>query len=83
MSEASTYDVQLSAVGTTPADLLTMAADPTYQGLERAVKDLTGREAPMTDWNLKLRRQGAADFRSLPADAVQELFLIINYTLEP
>jgi hypothetical protein len=30
---------------------------------------------------LKLRADGAADWRSLPPDAIEELFLIINYTV--
>lgn len=30
---------------------------------------------------LKLRRTGATDFHSLPADAVEEAFLIVNYTV--
>ncbi len=77
----TTYRVQLSPLGTTPAAQLPLAPDPTYQGLHRAFKDLTGSEVPLGAWTLKIQADGAADFRSLPADAIQELFLIVNYTI--
>lgn len=81
MKDGDTYKVQLSALGITPADLLPLSTDPTYQGLHRAFKDLTGSEINLGAWTLKLRLEGAADFKSLPEDAISELFLIINYTI--
>ncbi|MFE7077103.1 neuraminidase-like domain-containing protein [Streptomyces sp. NPDC057620] len=82
MEDGATYKVQLSPLGTRPADLLSLETDPTYQGLHRAAKDLTGNEVPFGTWTLKLQADGAADFKSLPADAIQELFLIVNYTID-
>ncbi|MFB4268328.1 neuraminidase-like domain-containing protein [Nonomuraea sp. GTA35] len=79
MHDAQPYEASLAPLG---AELLPLAAHPAYQGLHRAAKDLTGNEAPLTGWTLKVRRAGAADFRSLPADAIRELFLIVNYTVE-
>ena len=76
-----TFKVQLSPLGTTAADLLSLSTDPTYQGLHRAFKDLTGNEVDMNSWTLKIQVDGAGDFRSLPIDAIEELFLIINYTI--
>jgi len=78
---SATYNVLLSPLGNTPADLLSLSPDPTYRGLHRALKDLTGSEITFGAWMLKLQLAGAADFKSLPADAIQELFLIINYTI--
>jgi hypothetical protein len=78
---AATYDVQVAPLGTAEADLLTLGPDSTYRGLNRAAKDLTGHEVGLDGWTLKLRRHGTPDFRSLPAEAVQELFLVINYTV--
>jgi hypothetical protein len=79
--DGATYNVMLSPLGETSADLLSLAPDPTYHGLHRALKDLTGSEINFGTWTLKLQLAGAADFKSLPADAIQELFLIINYTI--
>ena len=81
MKDDATYKVQLSALGITPADLLPLSTDPTYQGLHRAVKDRTGSEINLGAWTLKLQLDAAADFKSLPADAIQEMFLVINYTI--
>jgi hypothetical protein len=78
---AASFQAMLSPVGSDPADLIPVAADPYYQGLHRGLKDLTGSEIGLRDWTLKLRRTGATDYRSLPPDAVEELFLVVNYTL--
>jgi hypothetical protein len=81
MKDGANYEVTLSPLGAEPGDLLTLPPDTTYQGLHRVAKDLTGSEVEMTGWTLKMRRAGAADFRSLPADAIDELFLIVNYVV--
>jgi hypothetical protein len=81
MRDGATYQVMLSPLGATPADFLSLSPDPTYQGLHRKVKDLTGSEIPLGAWTLKIKSDGAADFKSLPLDAIQELFLIVNYTI--
>jgi hypothetical protein len=81
MKDGATYKVMLSPpLGNTPSDLLSLSPDPTYQGLHRALKILAS-EIDLGAWTLKLQRDGTADFKSLPADAIQELFLIINYTV--
>lgn len=81
MKDSSTYRVMLSPLGSTPADLLSLSPDPTYQGLHRVLKDLTGSEIGLANWTLKLKLDGQVDFKSLSADAIQELFLIVNYTI--
>ncbi len=81
MKDTSTYKLMLSPLGITTGDLLTLLPDPTYHGLHRVLKDQTGSEINFGAWTLKLKLDGAADFKSLPADAIQELFLIINYTI--
>lgn len=81
MKDGADYKVQLSPLGTTPSDQLVLSPDPTYQGLHRALKDMTSSEINLGIWTLKLQLDGAADFKSLPEDAISELFLIINYTI--
>ena len=76
-----TFKVQISPLGAAATDLLPLVPNPTYEGLIRAFKDLTGNEVDLTSWTLKIRADGAADFKSLPGDAIDELFLIINYTI--
>jgi hypothetical protein len=75
------YKVMLSPLGSTPADLLTMPVDTVYQGLHHVLKDLTGSEVDLNTWTIKIREDGVGDFKSLPADAIEKLFLIINYTI--
>ncbi|MBL1098335.1 neuraminidase-like domain-containing protein [Streptomyces coffeae] len=82
MKDNSTYEVLLTPLGSGSADLLTLAPDPTYRGMHRAAKNLTGNEVAMTGWTVKIRKAGTPDFHSLPADAVDELFLILNYTVD-
>jgi hypothetical protein len=81
MKDGADYKVLLSPLGNAPADLLALAPDPTYEGLHRAFKDLTGSEINFGAWMLKIQPSGAADFKSLSADAIEELFLILNYTI--
>ncbi len=77
----ASYKAQFSPLGLTPVDLLTLAPDPTYEGLHRAFKDLTGSEIDLGAWTLKVRTDAATDFHSLPADAIEEMFFILNYTV--
>jgi hypothetical protein len=85
MKDGDTYEAMLSPLGITDADLLTLSPDGVYSGLHRDIKDLTGSEIDLGVWTLKLRKVEvpAADFKSLPTDAIQELFLIVNYTIAP
>jgi len=75
------FKVQLSPLGTATTDLLPLVQDPTYQGLHRALKDLTDNEIDLNSWTMKIQVYGASDFKSLPSDAIDELFLIINYAI--
>ena len=77
-----TFEVGLSPLGQTDADLLTVGADPTYTGLLRTTKDLTGAEIPLDGWTLKMRKDGATDFASLKPADVDAIYLIVNYVVE-
>jgi len=74
--------VMLSPLGNQDSNLLSLVnTDTTYKGLHRATKDLAGAEAELGSWTLKIKKDGVADFKSLPVDAIEELFLIVNYTI--
>jgi len=77
----NSFKVELSPLGTNEDDRLPLSQDPTYQGLHRAFKNLTGSEIDLNSWTLKIQEDSAADFKSLPSDAIEEIFLIINYTI--
>ncbi|HET9454498.1 MAG TPA: neuraminidase-like domain-containing protein [Gemmatimonadaceae bacterium] len=81
MKDGGSYKVLLSPLGTAAGDQLSLASDTAYTGMHRASKDLTGSEVAFGAWTLKLREESAADFKSLAPDAVDELFLITNYTV--
>ena len=76
------FEVALSPLGEADADLLSVGADPTYQGLLRSSKDLTGAEIPLDGWTLKMRKDGATDFASLKPADVDAIYLVINYFVE-
>jgi hypothetical protein len=61
-----------------PSEPLSLSLDPTFEGMHRVSKDLDS-EVELGTWRLKLQRDRAEDFKSLPADMIEELFLIINY----
>ncbi|HEU5173610.1 MAG TPA: hypothetical protein VFT96_02570, partial [Gemmatimonadaceae bacterium] len=81
MKDGGSYKVLLSPLGTAAGDQLSLASDTAYTGMHRASKDLTGSEIAFGAWTLKLREESATDFKSLAPDAVDELFLITNYTV--
>lgn len=81
MKDDANYKVQVSALGTSPSSLLNLTPDPTYARLDRAFKDLSSGTLALGDWTIKIQAKGASDFKSLPTDAISELFMNINYTL--
>ena len=81
MADGQTYEALLSPVGETPADVIRLAPLAEFGGLHHGAKDLTGAEVPFGPWTLSLRLDGAADFRSLPPEAIEDLFLAVNYVV--
>ncbi len=81
INDASTYKVMLSPIGTEASNLLSMSPDTTYEGMHRVLKDLTGAEISLGAWTLKVMPDGASDFKSLPPTAIEDMFLIVNYTI--
>jgi hypothetical protein len=75
------YKVMVSPLGNTDADLLDMTSDNLYQGLHHAAKELVGAEVDLNTWTIQIKEAGATDFRTLPSDAIEELFLIVQYTV--
>lgn len=49
------------------------------EGFHQAAKDLGDKD--LGTWSLKIQPDGAVDFKSLPVDAIEELFLIVNYKI--
>lgn len=81
MKDAQTYQVMLSPLGSDPSNWLALQPGTTYEGLDDVAKDLSGNEVALNSWTLKIKADGAADFTLLPADAIKELFLVLNYIL--
>lgn len=75
------FKVMLSPLGNANGDLLTLASGTEYQRLHNVSKDLTGSEVDLNTWTIKIKEDGEDNFKSLPADALEELFLIVNYTI--
>lgn len=76
------YSVHLSAPNTVEANVLNIESNESYGGLHAATKSLgTGSEITLSDWQLRIKQKDAANFSSLEADAITDLFLIINYSI--
>ncbi|RAJ08888.1 virulence plasmid A protein [Chitinophaga skermanii] len=81
-NSSKNYQVCLSPLGTQEADFLTMAPTESYGGLHFASKTLPqGTAININDWTMKIKEANASDFTSLPADAVMDVYLIINYSI--
>ena len=75
------YKVMVSPLGNTDANMLNLTVGTIYNGLHNNSRDLTGSEVNLNTWTIKIKESGVVDFKSLPPDAIQELFLIINYSI--
>jgi hypothetical protein len=80
-NNAQTYQVMLSPLGTEDADWISLGAGTAYPGLHSILVDRTGSEVDLNDWTVKIKRTASGDFKSLPADDIESLFLIVNYTI--
>ncbi len=81
-NSAKTYKVMVSPLGNADVDMLNLAIGTVYKGLHNDSKTLAaGNEVNLNTWTIKVKENGVADFKSLPPDAIQELFLIINYSI--
>ena len=76
-------DIELSPLSSHPtASLLTTNPSPAnrYPGFSEAVIDLT-QPVDLNTWTMQIRETGASNWHSLPVDAIQELFLVVNYSI--
>jgi hypothetical protein len=75
------YQVMLSPLGTGTTSWVKLETVSSYEGLLSKLVDRTGSEVDLNSWTLKIKPATADNFRSLPADAIEALFLIINYSI--
>lgn len=80
-NNAQTYQVMLSPLGTEAAEWINLGAGTAYPGLHSVLVDRTGSEVDLNNWTVKIKRSAGEDFKSLPADDIESLFLIVNYTI--
>jgi hypothetical protein len=76
--ELSPVDDNQSAV-TMP--IATSVSSSKYLGFSEASIDLTGQDVYLGTWTMKIRETAATTWDSLPADNIQELFVIVNYSI--
>lgn len=80
-------EIALSPLSNHPNfSLITTQPSPNnrYPGFSEAVVDLNaGQEVDLNTWTLQIREVGATTWDSFPADNIQELFLVVNYNINP
>jgi len=85
LADSGPYDVILTPplpVTTVLSLACDTGAQPTYGALHHAEQAApAGATYPLGQWTLKLCKQGAADFRSLAADEVRQLFMIVAFSV--
>jgi hypothetical protein len=84
LNEAADHELQLSPLPAGTSLTLTRDPSPTAQfGKWHHVRHPApqGTTYPLGDWSLKLRKAGAPDFRSVPADGIRALILILSFEL--
>lgn len=91
LADPGDYTLELARPGAA-ARTVTMQADPLLGGLHHfsdealAPPSAIGRAPaaePYPRWVVRLRRDGAADFRSLDPDEIEDLVLILRYEVTP
>jgi hypothetical protein len=91
LSDPGDYTLEITRPGASP-QTVTMSVDPTLGGLHAfsahplsPASDLgsTTTAGPPPAWTFKLRKAGAADFRSLTEAEIEDLVIILQYTVNP
>jgi peptidoglycan hydrolase-like protein with peptidoglycan-binding domain len=73
------YSVELTAPGG-PASTNAMNPDPAYGGRQRMSKDGFEAQAQLLgDWQMKIQRVDAADFKSLPPEELKNAYLVLGF----
>ena len=81
-SSGVSYGVELIPPGgpKSPATDNAMNPDPAYGGRQSMTKGGFAQQALLLgDWQLKIKRTGAADFRSLPPDDLRNAYLVLGF----
>lgn len=79
-AEGMSYSVELTPPAGPRSDNNALSPDPTYGGRQSMVKDGFGPQATILgDWLLKVQRAGAANFKSLPPEDIQNAFLVLGF----
>ncbi len=73
--------MQLTVPGAAAASTEVLAPDPAMRGAHHLVKTAFNPPAsPLGTWSMRIRRTGAADFRSLTPDDLREAYLVLAFT---
>jgi hypothetical protein len=78
-ASGANYSVELTSPGG-PATVNAMNPDPAYEGRQSMAKGNFSQEAlVLGDWQIKIQRAGAADFKSLPDEDLKNAYLILGF----
>jgi hypothetical protein len=74
------YSVELTPPEGPRSDNNALSPDPTYGGRHSMVKgDFAPQAKVLGDWQLKIQRAGAGDFKSLPAEDLRNAYLVLGF----
>lgn len=75
------YSVVLTPPGS-PASVNALDPDPVYGGRQSMSKSGFSQQAlTLGNWELKIQRTGAADFKSLPTDDLRNAYLVLGFKI--
>jgi hypothetical protein len=74
------YIVELTPPGGPKLQNLPMNPDSVYGGQQSLAKGGFAQQAKVLgDWQLKIQRAGATDFKSLPAEDLRNAYLVLGF----
>lgn len=79
-AKGTNYNVELTPPAGPKLDNNALNPDPAYGGRQSMVKGGFAPQAKVLgDWQLKIQRAGAADFKSLPAEDLRNAYLVLGF----
>jgi hypothetical protein len=80
-SHDGAFDVQLTLPGAAAPSADTMTRDDGLNGAHHLVKDpVTPPRSALGSWSIKMKKDSAADFRTLIADDLREAYLVVAFS---
>ncbi len=73
------YRMQLQLPGQPAAEEFDIAKDPTLNNIHHTEHTTPALPAGEGEWSIKIRRDSDTDFKSLPVDNIEDVFVVVHF----